>query len=594
MHGMVNKRMLKVMRPFLGVFLIMLVLIVGSLVKWRQGQAEEELLRSHEVMIKTMNNVMLASINEMDFLGEAITRNKDYQKTAKCYVSFLDGKKSSKRCAKKTLGIPDLDSLHPLDVEQLFCETLSSKANGTNNYFISKNPDIEIFDILYKSKVIWSLNDQDVSGLDLSSVLIDQAREEKKTIFGVERSPDKTYYLYGIYSHFNAGEYFFSRVGLNFEQLIQDVITASDADMAFFRGSPVFAASDSTTAAEVSDFDFDTEFAGNVAIQDNHFIYRIPVPLFDESDEGDPFYIVINGQEQLAASNRALAIIVAGVSLILIINMIVVLLTVNRSLINPIVQMMGRFSETSRNVLSTSQQVSKFSAAVADDASSQAASLEETSASLVEISSTTKANAENSHQANSHMKEADRILGQANDSMKHLMVVTDAISKESQETRTIIKTIDGIAFQTNLLALNAAVEAARAGDAGAGFSVVAEEVRTLATRTGLAVESTAKLIEGTVDKIAEVVSLVSQTNEEFALISQSTGKAGNLVDEITFATDEQAVGIGQISAGVGCLDQSTQLNAATSDELRQASEQMAVQVSEINSGVEGMRAIVGG
>ena len=168
------------------------------------------------------------------------------------------------------------------------------------------------------------------------------------------------------------------------------------------------------------------------------------------------------------------------------------------------------------------------------------------------------------------------------------------ISKASEETSKIIKTIDEIAFQTNLLALNAAVEAARAGEAGAGFAVVADEVRNLAMRAADAAKNTAALIEGTVKKVSDGTALVKTTNDAFKEVAGSTAKVGELVGEIAAASTEQAQGIEQVNIAVTEMDKVTQQNAATAEESASASEELNAQAEEMKSFVADLAAMVGG
>ncbi|MBI5591611.1 MAG: HAMP domain-containing protein [Deltaproteobacteria bacterium] len=212
-------------------------------------------------------------------------------------------------------------------------------------------------------------------------------------------------------------------------------------------------------------------------------------------------------------------------------------------------------------------QITAASQQLAEGASEQAAAMEETSSSLEEVSSMIKQNADNSTKANNLMKDTSQIIAQANKFMTELIKSMGEISRESEKTSVIIKTIDEIAFQTNLLALNAAVEAARAGEAGAGFAVVADEVRNLAMRSAEAAKNTTNLIEGTVKKVMEGSESATRTNESFSRVAVSSAKVGDLLGDIAMASTEQAEGIEQINKAVSEMDVVIQQNAANAEEL---------------------------
>ncbi len=204
---------------------------------------------------------------------------------------------------------------------------------------------------------------------------------------------------------------------------------------------------------------------------------------------------------------------------------------------------------------------------LSEAASAQAASLEETSSSLEEMTSQTRQTAGNAAQANNLMSAAQQTIEKANVSMIGLTDSMKEIATGSEQTQKIVKTIDEIAFQTNLLALNAAVEAARAGEAGAGFAVVADEVRNLAIRAAEAAKNTSGLIEDIVKKIRNGEKLVGVTNEAFKGIMESSGKVVQLIAEIAGSSQEQSLGIDQVSRTVAEMNNLTQQNAAGAEEL---------------------------
>lgn len=233
--------------------------------------------------------------------------------------------------------------------------------------------------------------------------------------------------------------------------------------------------------------------------------------------------------------------------------------------IGELARLFNFFNENLNKVIS---RVQMTAVVVGSGASQQASTVEETSASIEEIASMTKRNADNAGQADNIMKDANKVVEQANDSMTELTTCMREISMASEETSKIIKTIDEIAFQTNLLALNAAVEAARAGDeVGAGFAVVAEEVRNLALRSAEAARNTQGMIENTVEKIAQGGELVGGTSEAFADVAERSKKATELVAEISISSQEQAQGIEQVTKALAEMDETTQQNAAQAEEL---------------------------
>jgi methyl-accepting chemotaxis protein len=213
---------------------------------------------------------------------------------------------------------------------------------------------------------------------------------------------------------------------------------------------------------------------------------------------------------------------------------------------------------------------------LSDAMGQQAAALEEISSSLAEMSSMTRQSSENAEQADILTKNTNRAVDISRKSIEELTAAMEEISRASRETSKIIGTIDGIAFQTNLLALNAAVEAARAGEAGAGFAVVAEEVRNLAMRSAEAAKSTARLIEETLGKIKGGSELARNTSVQFGEVTENVGKVTALIGEIASASREQAQGIEQISRATAEMDQVTQKNAASSEELMAALSQFKV------------------
>jgi methyl-accepting chemotaxis protein len=259
-----------------------------------------------------------------------------------------------------------------------------------------------------------------------------------------------------------------------------------------------------------------------------------------------------------------------------------------------VTETMASLRQSATQTATSSAQFEESSQDMAEGATEQAASLEEISSALEQIASMTRKNAENTNQANSLSAEAREAAGKGAGAMNRMNDAIQRIKKSSDETAKIIRTIDEIAFQTNLLALNAAVEAARAGEAGKGFAVVADEVRNLAQRSAQAAKDTTSLIETSQDNSNNGVEASAEVTEILSMITEKINTVSQLMGEISNASNEQTLGIDQVNQAVAQMDKVTQASAATTEQSASASADMSRQAKEMEEMVDMLALEVGG
>ena len=194
------------------------------------------------------------------------------------------------------------------------------------------------------------------------------------------------------------------------------------------------------------------------------------------------------------------------------------------------------------------------------------------------------------NEISSNAQQASRVAGQAVGVAEQTTQMVGKLGESSEEIASVVKTITAIAEQTNLLALNATIEAARAGEAGKGFAVVASEVKELAQETARATETIARRVEsirsdtaGAVEAIGAISTVIGEINDFQATIAAAVEEQTATTDEMSRSVSEAAGGSRHISTAIAGLAEGTRTSTARVAAAQTASADLARMGSELET-----------
>lgn len=236
---------------------------------------------------------------------------------------------------------------------------------------------------------------------------------------------------------------------------------------------------------------------------------------------------------------------------------------------NKLEEIISQVRNSAEQLNVATEEISTNSQQISDGAQQQAASFEQ-------LSSSVQQNATNTAKADEIAQNAAQNARISGEGMINTIEAINTIEKSSKRIADAVAIITDIADQTNLLALNAAIEAARAGEHGKGFAVVADEVRKLAEKSAAAAKEIADLIKESLKQVENGVELSKKSGEGIKLIVDDVNKMAEQLQKISTATQEQSASMEENTS-------ITESNATASEQLAASSEELASQAEALKN-----------
>ncbi|OKP94426.1 methyl-accepting chemotaxis protein [Paenibacillus sp. P32E] len=268
-------------------------------------------------------------------------------------------------------------------------------------------------------------------------------------------------------------------------------------------------------------------------------------------------------------------------------------------------KLIGGTAESAQSVAASSEEISATTEQIASGSQSQAMAaqninhlIQDLVRGIDEVAKNAEQVSELSSQTRHGAEEGSNAVRESGLGMSNLSEKMGLLEQDSQRIGEIIEVIDEIAEQTNLLALNAAIEAARAGEQGRGFAVVADEVRKLAERSSEATKQIAHIIRGmqkntvlSVQAVSEVSALSDRTEGLIKGIVDRVNETTHQITGIAAACEEQAAQTNEVLFSIEAVAAGSQESAAAAEETAASSQMLARLADELNSSISAFKLV---